>query len=135
MVRKDNIRKDKDMRKTKKTAAFVLLTILLACFLAGCTKPAEVESTEDSTVQVKVVDEYYRGPYMTSMHNFKSFRYTPCLTVYHIAVEYNGKQYYLTDKESYELYHDKIGETADALLRTTKWDNGNVTYDIIGLAK
>ena len=103
--------------------------------LAGCTKPAKVESTEDSTVQVKIVDEYYRDSYMTSIHNVKSFRYTPCLTVYQISVEYNGKQYYLTDKESYELYHDKIGETADALLRTTKWDNGNVTYDIIGLAK
>lgn len=96
---------------------------------------AEVESAEDSTVQVKIVDEYYRDSYMTSIHNVKSFRYTPCLTVYHISVEYNGKQYYLTDKESYELYHDKIGETADTLLRTTKWDNGNVTYDIIGLAK
>lgn len=123
------------MNKIKKTTVFVLLTILLACFLAGCAKLAKVESTEDSTVQVKIVDEYYRGPYMTSIHNFKSFRYMPCLAVYHIAVEYNGKQYYLTDKESYELYHDKIGETADALLRTTKWDNGNVTYDIIGLAK
>lgn len=123
------------MNKTKKTAVFVLLTILLMFSLAGCTKPAEVESTEDSTVQVKIVDEYYRDSYMTSIHNVKSFRYTPCLTVYHISVEYNGKQYCLTDKESYELYHDKIGETADALLRTTKWDNGNVSYDIVGLAK
>lgn len=124
------------MNKTKKTAVFILLTILLVYSLAGCTKkPAEVESTEDSTVQVKIVDAYYRDSYMTSIHNIKSFRYTPCLTIYHISVEYNGKQYYLTDKESYELYHDKIGETADALLRTTKWNNGNVTYDIIGLAK
>ena len=114
---------------------FILLTILLACFFAGCAKLAEVESAEDSTVQVKIVDEYYRDSYMTSIHNVKSFRYTPCLTVYHISVEYNGKQYYLTYKESYEIYNDKIVETADALLRTTKWDNGNVTYDIIGHAK
>lgn len=47
------------MNKTKKTAVFVLLTIFLACSLIGCTKPAEVESTEDSTVQVKIVDQYY----------------------------------------------------------------------------
>lgn len=52
------------MNKTKKTAVFVLLTIFLACSLIGCTKPAEVESTEDSTVQVKIVDQYYRGPYI-----------------------------------------------------------------------
>ena len=50
------------MNKTKKTAVFVLLTIFLACSLIGCIKPAEVESTEDSTVQVKIVDQYYRGP-------------------------------------------------------------------------
>lgn len=123
------------MNKTKKTAAFVLLTILLVCSLAGCTKPAEVESTEDSTVQVKIVDEYYRGPYTTSIYTGKAFMYMPNPAVYRITVEYNGGQYYLTDEESYELYHDKIGETTDALLRTTKWDNGNVTYDIIGLAK
>lgn len=123
------------MNKTKKTAVFILLTILLACFFARCTKLAEVESTEDSTVQVKIVDEYYRDSYMTSMYTGKSFMYMPHPAVYRITVEYNGKQYYLTDEESYELYHDKIGETTDALLRTTKWDNGNVTYDIIGLAK
>ena len=123
------------MNKTKTTAAFVLLTILLACFLAGCTKPAEVESTEDSTVQVKVVDEYHHGSYITSVYTGKSFMCIPYPAVYRITVEYNGEQYYLTDEESYELYHDKIGETADALLRTTKWDNGNVTYDIVGLAK
>lgn len=99
------------MNKTKKTAVFILLTILFACSLIGCTKPAEVKSTEDSTVQVKIVDEYYRDSYMTSIHNVKSFRYTPCLTVYHISVEYNGKQYYLTDKESYELYHDEQLQT------------------------
>lgn len=123
------------MNKIKKTAAFVLLTILLACFLAGCTKPAEVESTEDSTVQVKIVDEYHHGSYITSVYTGKSFMCIPHPAVYRITVEYNGEQYYLTDEESYELYHDKIGETADALFRTTKWDNGNVTYDIVGLAK
>lgn len=61
--------------------------------------------------------------------------YMPHPAVYRITVEYNGEQYYLTDKKSYELYHDKIGETADALLRTTKWDNGNISYNIVGLAK
>lgn len=123
------------MNKTKKTAVFILLTILFACSLIGCTKPAEVESTEDSTVPVKIVDQYYCGQYVTSVYTGKSFMYIPHPAVYRITVEYNDKQYYLTDRESYELYHDKIGETAVALLRTTKWDNGNVTYDIIGLAK
>lgn len=98
----------KTMNKTKKTAVFILLTILFACSLIGCTKPAKVESTEDSTVQVKIVDQYYRGPYMTSMYTGKSFMYMPHPAVYRITVEYNGEQYYLTDKESYELYHDKI---------------------------
>lgn len=54
------------MNKTKKTAVFILLTILLACSFAGCAKLAKVESTEDSTVQVKIVDEYHHGSYMTS---------------------------------------------------------------------
>lgn len=123
------------MSETKKTAVFILLTILLVYSLAGCAKLAEVESTEDSTVQVKIVDEYRHGSYMTSVYTGKSFMYIPHPAVYRITVEYNDEQYYLTDEESYELYHDKIGKTADALLRTTKWDNGNVTYDIIGLAK
>lgn len=110
------------MNKIKKTTVFILLTIILAYSLAGCTKkPAEVESTEDSTVQVKIVDAYYRG--------------SPHPATYLITVEYNGKQYYLIGYESYYLYHDKIGEMADALFRTTKWDNGNVTYDIVGLTK
>lgn len=124
------------MNKSKRTASLVLvllLAVLVLLLTLAFIGHSKIVSTEDSTVQVKIVDEYHRNAYMTSVYNGKSFQFVPHSAVYRITVEYKDTEYNIADETTYEKYHDKIGETVNAALRATTWDNGSVTYDIVGL--
>lgn len=118
------------MKKIRKIVVLIPLMLILACFLTGCAK---IVKEEESTVQVEITDEYYRNSYVTPMYTGKSYIYVSHPETYYITVQYNGEEYSVSGEAVYEKYHDKIGETANAILKTTTWDNGNVVYDIVDL--
>lgn len=118
------------MKKIRKIIAFIPLMLLLICFLTGCAK---IVKEEESTVQVKIIDEYHRESYVTPMYTGKTYIYVSHPETYYITVQYNGEEYSVSGEAVYEKYHDKIGETLNATLKTTTWDNGNVAYDIVDL--
>lgn len=118
------------MKKIRKIVVLIPLMLILACFLTGCAK---IVKEEESTVQVEITDEYYRDSYVTPMYTGKSYIYISHPETYYITVQYNGEEYSVSGEAVYEKYHDKIGETANATLKTTTWDNGNVVYDIVDL--
>ena len=117
----------------KKKILYSLALLLAFMFiLTGCAKCI---STETSTVQVKIIDEYHRAAY-TTMH------YSPATktmlpqshpAVYRITVEYNGVEYNFSDRDTYNKYSDKIGEYINGILETKKYDNGKIKYYIVGL--
>ena len=50
-----------------------------------------------------------------------------------ITVEYNGIEYSVNDRETYEKYQDKVGEYTNAVLEVRTYDDGTVKYDILSL--
>ena len=50
-----------------------------------------------------------------------------------ITVEYNGIEYSVNGRETYEKYQDKVGEYTNAVLETHTYDDGTVKYDILSL--
>lgn len=112
----------------KIVSAWIILIILVS--LCGCAKCI---STDTSAVEVKIVDEYYRGMYITPM---KCGKVTTMIThpaVYRITIEYNGEEHNISGKGVYDKYKDKIGEMANATLKTKTYDDGSVKYSIIEL--
>ena len=110
--------------------SLTFLTLLFA--LVGCAKCI---STETSTVQVKITDEYHRDAYTTMYYSpaTKTMMPQSHKAVYIITVEYNGVEYDISGSNTYNKYSDKIGEYVDGILETKKYDDGTVRYNIVDL--
>ena len=110
----------------------VLYSIAMMFILTGCAKCI---STETSTVQVKIIDEYHKATYTTMHYNPATKTMMPQShpAVYRITVEYNGVEYNISGSNTYNKYSDKIGEYVDGILETKKYDDGTVRYNIIDL--
>jgi hypothetical protein len=111
----------------------VLLSMLILTFsLVACAKCI---STETSTVQVKITDEYHRAAYTTMHYNSATKTMIPQShpAVYRITVEYDGVEYDISGSDTYNKYSDKIGEYTNGILQTKKYDDGSVKYNIIEL--
>ena len=115
----------------KKKILYSLALLLAFMFiLTGCAKCI---STETSTVQVKIIDEYHRAMYITPVYNGKTTTMITHPAVYRITVEYNGVEYDISGSNTYNKYSDKIGEYVDGILETKKYDDGTVRYNIVDL--
>lgn len=109
----------------------VLLAFLFIIFsLCGCAKCINAETTE---VEVKITDEYHRWSYMTPIKARKVTTFITHPAVYRITVQYNGNEYTINGKDTYDLYKDKIGETATGILETKTYDDESMKYNIISL--
>ena len=113
----------------KKT--ILILITLVAILTSGCAKVVE---TKTEMVEVTVVAEYYRGAMQvpTRINGVTRYRYRPA--IYQITVEYNGQEYTIDDKETYEEYCEKIGEVVLGELETKVYDNGDVRNSILSLS-
>ena len=118
------------MNINKKFSLTILLSIFSISLLSGCVK---VVSTENSTIQVKIVDAYYKSPYTTFMYVGKTLFPQSHPAEYKIAVEYDNIRYWFDDKDVYEKYSDRIGEYTNGTLEIRKYDDGTRKYRIIGL--
>lgn len=65
----------------------------------------KVISTEHKTVQVKIIDLYYKPKevvkHVTNINGKKKTKYTTKRAKYRVTVEYNNEQYNFRDKEYY----------------------------------
>ena len=100
--------------------------------LVGCAKIME-QRTE--IVDDVVVDEYHRNSYVTMSKVGSTTVPITHPEANRITVEYNGEQYTVNGEEVYNLFRDRIGETVQAVLEITVWDNGRTRYDINQLAE
>lgn len=109
----------------------VIWALALMIFsLSGCAKCID---TQYSTVDVKIVDEYYRSMYITPIKCGKATTMITHPAVYDITVEYNGTDYVISGSDTYEKYSDKIGEFTTGMLETKSYDDGTVRYNITEL--
>ena len=109
----------------------MILVLMLGCsILCGC---AELVSTEYETVDVEIIDEYYRGPYTSFVFSGKVLIPISRPATYRIDVEYDGVKYSIYDSDTYNIYKDRVGDTVKATLKIRTYDDGNVTRDITAL--
>lgn len=116
----------------KKILHNLVLPLLFACVLTGCAKCI---STETSTVKVKVTDEYYKAAHTTMFYNPAAHTYQTLRhpAVYEITVEYDGRKYEFSGRDTYDKYSKRIGEYVNGTLRTKKYDNGKTICYIVDL--
>lgn len=118
------------LNKAKKTIYMILAIIISLSALTGCRKCI---STETSIVQVKVIDEYYRPSYITTISTGKTITMISHPPTYKITVEYNNILYDISGSDVYYKYSNKIGEYVNGTLQIKKYDDGTEKYKIIGL--
>jgi hypothetical protein len=114
-------------RKTMRKIVAILMCVIICMSLIGC---AELIDTRHEIVDVTIVDEYHRGAYTTFMYTGKVMMPISHAPTYRIVVEYDGIKYSFSGRETYNEYHDKIGSTVSATLRTRIYDDGTVKRDI-----
>nr|DAH39160.1 MAG TPA: peptidylprolyl isomerase [Caudoviricetes sp.] len=111
----------------KRKPSVILALVLMIFYLSGCAKCID---TQCSTVDVKIVDEYYQSMYITPIRCGKTTTMITHPAVYEITVEYNGVDYVICGSDTYEKYSDKIGDVASGTLETKSYDDGTVRYNI-----
>lgn len=114
------------MNRFRKTAALVMC-LLICIGLIGCAKCI---STENEIVDVTIVNEYYRGAYITFVYNGKTLIPIHHAATYEITVEYNGVRYSISGEDTYKKYHSMVGEVVSAVLEIRTYGDGTVKYDI-----
>ena len=116
----------------KKFLCSLTIMLMFAVVLTGCAKCV---STETSTVQVKVTNAYYKASYTTMHYNTATKTMLPQAhaAVYKIIVEYDGTEYDIRGRDTYNKYSGSIGKFVNGTLETKKYDDGTVKYNIVDL--
>lgn len=117
-------------KHNRKVLCMVSVLFILIFTLSGCAKCI---STETTTVQVKITDEYHRSMYVIPVYNEKTTTLVTHPAEYRITVEYDGIEYVISGRDVYDKYSDKVGEYTNGTLETKTYDNGMIEYDIIDL--
>ena len=114
-----------------KKKILVLLSIMIMMFsLIGCTKCI---NTEYESVEVSIVDEYYRKMWFQPVFTGKTSALITHPAQYNITVEYDGSEYTFDDSDTYDKYKDKVGQTVIGTLEIRTYDDGTQKYNIISL--
>lgn len=114
-----------------KDRILILLLLLFLIFnFIGCAKCI---STEYESVEVTIMDKYHRGSYMTPVRAGKVTTFVTHPAVWRIIVDYNGVNYSISGRETYDKYKDKIGQIIIGEVMIKTYDDGTVKYDIVSL--
>lgn len=110
----------------------IAIIVVISCVFVLCSC-AKLLNEEYSTVSVVVVDSHYTSPRVVPIVAGKVRTFITYPAQYRIDVEYNGIKYSIGGSYTYSRYKNKIGDTANAKLRTRTYDDGTIKYDIISL--
>lgn len=119
------------MKYTNKVLALLLITAMLISF-AGC---AECISTEYKNVEVTIVEEYHRDTWRQIVRVGKVATVITHPAVWQITVRYGDANYTINDRDTYNKYKEKIGETVVGRLEIRTYDNGETVCNIISLER
>lgn len=106
----------------------MLFGIIFCCFITnGKNEPTNVEYVE---MPVTIINAEY-----------KEMRRQPTGTgliithpeEHNIIVLYNGVKYTFNDRNTYNKYKDKVGQTAIGILEIRTYDDGTIKYNITEL--
>ena len=115
--------------KVKRKIFLVYLCVLILLF-CGCAKCIDKKQV---SVQVKMVKEYHRNAYTTPVPCGKTITIISHPEINRIIVKYNGEEYAIDDKKTYEKYQKSVGKTVTAILETRTYNDGTEKKDVIKL--
>lgn len=119
----------KDWRYIKRLVVLLLICGVM-CALCGCSKCLSVEH---ETVEVKVVDTYYRGPWTQMIMSGKVMVPVHHAAVYRVSVQYEGLWYNIEGADAYNQYKNRVGETVPATMEIRTFVDDTIKRDIISL--
>ena len=105
----------------------LICCLLFSVLLIGCVQPVE---SETKNVTVLITDSYYRGPIVTPIMVGKVVAAMTTPAIYEIEIKYENSTYTINGKNTYDLFKDRIGQTATGVLEIDRYDDGAVEYDI-----
>jgi hypothetical protein len=110
------------------------MLIIIAITSVGCAK---VISTEHKTVQVKIIDLYYKPEevvkHITNINGKKKTNYTTKRAEYRVTVEYDSKQYNFRDKEYYYKAENKKSQCINGMLEIKTYGDKTSREEIIDI--
>lgn len=113
-----------------KRNVLLVFSCVLTLFFCGCAKCIDKKQI---SVQVKIVEKYHRSGYTTPIPCGKTITIISHPEINRIIVKYNGEEYAIDDKETYEKYQKSVGETVTAILEIQTYDDGTEKKDVIKL--
>ena len=117
-----------------KKILLLFVIIIIAITSVGCAK---VISTEHKTVQVKIIDLYYKPEevvkHVTNINGEKKTRYTTKRAEYRVTVEYDSKQYNFRDKKYYYKAENKKNQHINGMLEIKTYDDKTSKEKIIDI--
>lgn len=105
----------------------LVITIVMMFSLSGCGK---LTSTKYKEVEVTIVGEYYQAEYNELLYEEKTFVRRTVPAIYEIIVKYDGIEYLIDNKDTYDKYKDSIGQTTIGTLEIQTYDDGMVRMGI-----
>lgn len=109
-----------------KKITIILLIIILLC-LTSC---AALVSTETQEVDATVTDVYYRGAWIQMISSGKTMIPITHPAKHEVTFTYKNTTLTVNNKELYDYYKDKIGETVKCDLIIEYYDNGTVHHTL-----
>ena len=112
----------------------ILSIMMIICLIITLTGCAKLVSTEYENVEVNVVDIYHKAMWLQPMRCGKVTTFITHPARYETIIEYEGIEYTIDDRDTYDRYKDKIGQTAIGTLEILTYDDGTVKYNITELS-
>lgn len=110
----------------KKLISLALIAIMLLCFVS-C---AELVNTEMQEVEATVTDVYHRGAWVQMIFTGKVMVPISHPAEYKVTLTYKNVTLTVNDKELYDLYKDKVGETVKCDLIIKYYDDGSTSQKL-----
>lgn len=120
------------MFKNKIKHILIGLSIVSIFSLNGCAK---VINTEIKDIKATIIETEYKDSYSETTYMMSGNTMMPITTEYseeyNVVLEFEGRKYYLDNKDFYEKCKDKNGKEVNSKLQIKHYDDGSDTKDII----
>lgn len=116
-------------QKLVRITKYIMILSIVMCIWHRIGPKILTADTQNSTVQVKIEDQV-QDPTLL-IYNGKCF--IPFIGKKAISVKYDEQVFWITDRDVYEKYKNKIGTYVDATLKTTVYVDGSIHREILDL--
>ena len=109
--------------------------LLLIFVIVSMTACAKCIATREETAEVVITETYYRPAWTQPVWNGKFFVPIRHPAVYRVTVMYEDVEYVMSGREVYDIFVNRIGDTAVATFEVRTYDDGTLKRELIKLTE